>query len=71
MLDVKKCARFHSMHARTHTHIQVAIFQISFRNEAQIQYVLKETPEVMIKTGTFLNCARLHLFAPEVAPCFS
>ena len=47
-----------------HTHIQVAIFQIRFPNEAQVQNVLKETAEVMIKKSTFLFCARLRLFAP-------
>ena len=47
MLEVKTCAPFHSMH--THTHIPVAIFQIRFPNEAHIQNVLEETPEVMIK----------------------
>lgn len=57
-----------------HTHIQVAIFQIRFPNEAQVQNVLKETAEVMIKRALFilrpvaLICARLRLFAPEVAP---
>ena len=65
MLEVKKCAPFHSMH--THTHIPVAIFQIRFSNEAHIQNVLEETPEVMIKKSMFLFCARLRLFAPEVA----
>ena len=50
-----------------HTHIQVAIFQIRFPNEAQVQNVLKETAEVMIKKSTFLNfapgCAYLRPFA--------
>ena len=50
-----------------HTHIQVAIFQIRFPNEAQVENVLKETAEVMIKKSTFLFCARLRLFAPVCA----
>ena len=51
-----------------HTHIQVAIFLIRVPNEAQVQNVLKETPEVAIKKSTLLFCARLRLFAPEVSP---
>ena len=51
-------------HAHTHHTVQVAIFQIRFPNEAQVQNVLEETPEVMIKKSTFEFWARLRLFAP-------
>ena len=63
MLAVKKCVRFHSMD--THRHIQVTIFQISFSNQTQVQNVLEETLEVMIKT--FFICTLLHLCAPVCA----
>ena len=49
MLEVEKCVPFHSMHT-THTHPSS---QTRFPNEAQVQNVLEETPEVMIKKSTF------------------
>ena len=68
MLEVKNCAPCHSMHAGTH--IQVAIFQISFPHEAHIQYVREETSKVMIKKRILCapGCAYLCLFAPTVVP---
>ena len=42
-----------SLPFHAHTHPQYPSSQTRFPNEAQVQNVLEETPEVMIKKSTF------------------